>query len=510
LDVVLWWHHHQPWYIDPRTGKARFPWVRLHACRGYLDMATAAADPSADNLRHTFNFVPSLLDQLDAYADPEFSDLWLDLCSPAASDLDDATRARLQRRLGASGPLPVVPLPELGRLRAAIRAGARLTDAELTDLSVLAHLAFCGATLSRRPLFSELLKRGKGYSLEDKSQLLAATRAACAEITPAYRALVEAERVEITATPYFHPILPLIIDTDVMSECMPSKPRPPRFAHPEDASWNVAHGLRRLEEAFGRRPGGMWPAEGSVSDAAVKLLGDHGVGFCGTDARVLARSSPAGDPGFTWVDPSGRVAMFFRDTEISDKLGFVYKSLAPDEAAADLVCRARAWRDARPDRVLLTVILDGENPWEHYPNAGWDHLVAIQRALGEARDLRVVGPSRHLADHPPAGQLAHLHPGSWIDAAFDVWIGHPEDVRAWTLLAEVRDAIAASPGPSADAALNGLRSAEGSDFFWWFGDDFHAHDADLFDELFRDRIRRAWEVLGHTPPAILDQPIKGG
>lgn len=510
MDVVLWWHHHQPWYIDPRTGKARFPWVRLHACRGYLDMATAAAHPSADRVRYTFNFAPSLLDQLEAYADPEFSDLWLDLCTPAASDLDEPTRARLRRRLGAGGPVPVVPLPELERLRAAIGENQALDHQELTDLAVLAHLAFVGATLSRRPLFAELLARGKGYSLADKANVLAATRAVCGEIVPAYRALVEAGRIEVTATPYFHPILPLILDSDVMVEGLPDRPRPPRFSYPEDARWHVEAGLDRLEDAFGRRPGGMWPAEGSVSNGAVALLGACGVGFCGTDARVLARSSPAGDPGHTWVDPSGRVAMFFRDTEISDRLGFLYRMDSPAHAAADFVAHARSWAAHRPDRVVLTVILDGENPWENYPNAGWDHLIALQTALADAADLRVVGPSAHLRDHPPKGQLERLHAGSWIDATFAVWIGHPEDVRAWKLLGDCRAAIAAADGPRATAALNGLRSAEGSDFFWWFGDDFHAADSDLFDELFRDRIRRAWEVLGLTPPAELDHPIKGG
>ena len=519
--VILWWHHHQPWYLDPVTFHAHLPWVRLHACRGYLDMATAAAHPSADRVKHTFNLVPSLLDQLQRYSQAQHSDLWLDLCTPHPADLDAADVATLRLRLGGSGPTPVTPLPRLVALREAIAHDQPLNAQDLLDLQVLAHLGFCGWTLAERPgAVRSLLEKGQGFTQQEKCSLLAETRGVCAEVVQAYRALAAANRVEITVTPYYHPILPLLVDSDVMAEGLPHHARPPRYQFPQDATEQVRRALVCAEQMLGVRPAGMWPAEGSVSTGAVALLGAQGVGFAGTDEGVLYRSSAHPgrtlDHGEPWWDPSGKVAMFFRDHGVSDLIGFTYRNQPANDAAEDFVTRARAFgqqREGRGAPPVMTVILDGENPWEHYAVAGKDHLLALQQALSSASDLRVVTPSQHLQAHLPRGRLRHLHAGSWIDATFAIWIGHAEDRLGWRLLGDCRRAVERAAQAGADPkqvalALERLYAAQGSDWFWWFGEEFHAAEADLYDGLFRQQIRGAYDALGLEAPAALDVPIK--
>jgi len=521
-DVILWWHHHQPWYLDPHTGQARLPWVRMHACRGYLDMAAAAEHASADKVKHTFNFVPSLLDQLERYATPGATDLWLDLSTPHPSGMNDDQRRTLQHRMGGGGPRPVQELPRLDELRGKISRNDILSDGELLDLQVLAHLGFCGATLAdRKGIVRDLMHKGRGFTQAEKLLLLKETVSVCSELLQRYRALWAAKRIEITSSPYFHPILPLLIDTHSMVDGLPDNPQPPRFHHPEDARVQIKDALDRCEEVFGQRPTGMWPSEGSVSPEAVKLMAEAGITFCGTDEMVLYRSTAAGDArtnhGVPWMDPSGRMAMFFRDHGVSDLIGFTYRNQPPDEAAEHFVGCARKFGEARggAERAVMTVILDGENPWEHYPNAGRDHLIALQRALGSARDLHVVTPSERLAKARPKSVLKRLHSGSWIDGTFGIWIGHSEDRTGWKVLGDCRRAIEraqqeGAPEATIQAALKKLYPAEGSDWFWWFGEEFQAREADLYDELFREQIKSAYLALGKAPPARLNAPIKEG
>ncbi len=521
VHVILWWHHHQPWYLDPRTGHARLPWVRLHACRGYLDMAAAAEHPSADKVPHTFNMVPSLLDQLEKYANPAHMDRWLSLCVIPPAALTAEERAELTERMGHAGPTPVIALPRLDALKARVASGGSLTPQELLDLSVLATLAYCGATLCARDgVVRTLCNKGRDFTLAERDALMAHTRAVCGEVLQRYRALWAKGRIEITATPYFHPILPLVLDSDSMGEALPNNPRPPRFAFAQDAQWHVVKALERVETTLGKRPNGMWPAEGSVSEAAVRLLAESGVSFAATDEMVVRRSQSADatelDHGQPWLDPSGKVALFFRDHGVSDLIGFSYRFQPAVEAAADLVKRAREFGKARKHQgrpPVMAVILDGENPWEHYTNAGMDFLLALQGALSRARDVHVVTPSQHLAAHPATARLSRLHAGSWIDGTFAIWIGHAEDRQAWRLLGDARRAVerARAEGRSAaqvERAMECLMPAQGSDWFWWFGEEFQAREAGMYDALFRDQIRMAYEALGVTPPPALDEPIK--
>ena len=299
---------------------------------------------------------------------------------------------------------------------------------------------------------------------------------------------------------------------------MPSVALPPRFSYPQDAREQVTRGLETTTATFGRTPEGMWPSEGSVSPEVIDLLAACGVRWCATDQGVLERSeielgSPLPDAYPPYYHPylggaERAVTVLFRDRELSDRIGFRYARSEPREAAEDLVSRIA---DTEPD-ALVTLALDGENPWEHYPRSGEGFLDALYERL-KGGDVRTVLPRDELRERPARAAISRIHSGSWIDANYHIWIGHPEDNAAWTLLGEARAALAEAeekaqlPREELAAARGHLLIAEGSDWFWWYGDEFTTENAPEFDGLFRGRVAEAWRALGLSPPERLNQPI---
>jgi len=313
-----------------------------------------------------------------------------------------------------------------------------------------------------------------------------------------------------------HPILPLLVDSDSARRAMPDVALPPRFAHPEDAREQISRGLAVAERVFGVRPEGMWPSEGSVSPEVIDLLASCGVRWCATDEGVLAKSDvvpaealpPGMRPHFRGylAGSHDEVCVLFRDRELSDLIGFRYARTAPGTAASDLVRRiSSAGSDA-----LVTIALDGENPWEHYPRSGEAFLEALYAALSGAPDATVL-PRDEIRARRPRARISRIHSGSWIDANFRIWIGHPEDNAAWTLLGAARGALDQTEMTvgleQIEAARSELFVAQGSDWFWWYGDDFVTDSAAIFDALFRGRIAQAYRALGLPVPTALGTPI---
>ncbi|MFL5435585.1 MAG: glycoside hydrolase [Myxococcales bacterium] len=523
--AVFVWHLHQPDYRDPQTGQPLLPWVRLHATRGYNDMA--AALEAAPAIRAVVNFAPVLLIQLEAWLSGA-TDLHESLATRPAESLAQEERALLLRdSFSVDWDLWVLPIPryaELLDLRGRdlrrldlLERQSRFTAQDLRDLQVHFLLAWMGFAARREdPFVAEVCRKDRGFSEEEKLGLVAAQRRIGARILPRWKALAARGQVELTCSPLNHPILPLLVDTDSARRAMPSVALPARFAHPEDAREQIVRGLARAETAFGARPEGMWPSEGSVSPEVIDLLGSCGVRWCATDEGVLAKSEvllgEAPGPGIAahhrpYVAGShGNVCMLFRDRELSDLIGFRYAKMAPDVAAADFVRRLSS---ARGDS-LVTIALDGENPWEHYPRSGEAFLSAFYAALS-ASPIKTVLPRDELRVNPPRSRISRIHSGSWIDANFRIWIGHPEDNAAWTLLAAARDALEQAEmtigREQIEAARAELFVAEGSDWFWWYGDDFVTDNAPTFDALFRGRIAQAYRALGLPVPGALGNPI---
>jgi alpha-amylase/alpha-mannosidase (GH57 family) len=503
-DLCLLWHMHQPDYRDPETGVARLPWVRLHAASSYRDMAAALA--AADGVAVTVNFVPSLTAQLEALAGGA-SDLYEEIARKPAGELTpDERRFVLAGFFSVHHGRQLEPRPRYRelyqRVRAAgpARAAASLTAGDVTDLAVLFHLAWIGfAVRAEEPEVAELERKGAGFSEADKAWVLALVRAQVGRVLPAWRALAEAGRVELIASPFYHPIVPLLIDSEVARRAQPEAKLPPRFSFPEDARAHIERAQAAHARLFGARPRGMWPPEGSLSPEAVALYGDSGVEWLCGDEGVLWQSLSERDPAaLAHPYQFGAVKLVFRDRDLSDRIGFAYAQSDADTAVADLCTRARAHHG------LCGVFLDGENAWESYPERGRNFLEALYRGLAADPAIRACTLSQALADRP-ARPLERLHSGSWIDARFAIWIGDPEKNRAWACLERARRELTDS-----EPTREHLLVAEGSDWFWWFGEPFHSAEDATFDALFRARLRAAYHAAGREAPPELDAPIGRG
>jgi alpha-amylase/alpha-mannosidase (GH57 family) len=490
------------------------PWTRLHALKDYFDMAAhLVRHPS---IRATFNVVPALLDQLERLAAPDaVPDRFLELAEKPAEALT-AEEARFVVANFFSLHLPTMAkdLPRMVALRA--RREDAFDAAALRDLQVLFHVAWSGPTLRADPLLRRLVEKGRGFDEEDKAQLLARQREFTSGVLPAWRELAAQGRVEFGVSPYYHPILPLLCDLESAREALPGLALPEAsFRHPEDAVAQLVRGRESFERIFGRPAAGGWPSEGAISEEALRRMGAAGYGWAASDEDVLLASlgeaRSAGALLSPWRFERGPV-LLFRDHEISDRIGFVYSSYDPEDAARDFVERILRLRETAPDTVrepVVAVILDGENAWEHYAGGGAPFFDALYGALAAEPAIRTVTMSE-AADPGAARVLPRVVAGSWIYRNLATWIGHPEKNRAWALLAATRKAVvAAGRAPSwDDPAWRAIYAAEGSDWLWWFGDDHPTPNADEFDALFRGKLAAAYAAIGASIPDAVREPVR--
>jgi alpha-amylase/alpha-mannosidase (GH57 family) len=527
---------HQPLYREPVTGEYLMPWVRLHATRAYTDMAwMLERHPS---IRCTVNFTPVLLEQLADYVEGRAHDRWLELTARPAADLTLDQRAAILRSFFMVGwEQNIQPLPRYWEIlqkrgrdirHADLHRLARdFTEAELTDLQVLFNLSWCGfGALADDDGLRALRDKGSDFDQADVEYLLGAQRRILAQVVPRWRKLAERGQVELSTTPYFHPILPLVCDTDSALRALPGLALNTRFSHPEDAHWHVREAIALHTRTFGSPPAGMWPAEGSVSPEALEVLADEGVRWAASDEGVLLHSLDGSATRLRalyrpWSVEAGQgreVRMLFRDRSLSDVIGFTYSRVPAREAAADFVANVQtcgaAWAEAGiQGAATVGVFLDGENAWEHYPRSGHDFLDGLYRALASASDVETVTMSEAVAPEG-AGRIPRIHSGSWIESSYRIWIGHREDMEAWTALGRARDAVTAAEEAgkvapeTLETARRHLYAAEGSDWYWWYGEDFSTELAVEFDSLFRGHVARAAMLVGVPPPREALEPIK--
>lgn len=535
VRVALLWHMHQPPYKDPLGGTITMPWVRLHALKDYLGMVEVVSETPPVHL--TFNLVPSLLDQLDAYASGRSVDALQTLSRTAPEALRPEERLFILRGLFmAHNENLIGRFPRFRELlekrgarndEASLReADSRFSPEDYRDLQVLGNLAWFDLGWQERDQILKTLKeKGRGFDENDKTELFEAEKKLLGRVIPAYRRAFEAGQVELSTSPYYHPILPLLCDTDSHHEAHPGALVPRRFSHPEDAADQIERALRRHESFFGERPSGLWPSEGSVSDAAVLEMARLGLKWAASDEGVLARSVqhplhrdsrgtayPLELVYRPWVrqTPHGDVRLLFRDRALSDLVGFSYAALDPHQAASDLLDRLRRvgerWKaQGLPGEPLVPVILDGENAWEHYRDGGRIFLRELYAGLERDPALQAVTMSEAIEGATP-GVLPRVFAGSWINADFSVWIGHADDRRAWDLLGDARDTLS-SKGPESEKAWEFFRAACASDWCWWYGED-HSSENDLeFDRLFRRYLRAIYETLEQPVPEALEETL---
>ncbi|MNS26052.1 Alpha-amylase 1 [compost metagenome] len=536
LCVAVIWHMHQPLYKDRLTGRYLMPWVRLHAIKDYLDMVEILRQ--YPKIRQTFNLVPSLLEQLVDYGHHGAIDRALELTlKPIDRMTPDDKTYLLERFFDLNWDNQLKPYPryhELATKRndlmahmSAEEAATRFQPQELLDLTVWFNLGwFDPLWLERDVDLRNLVQQGRDFAQADRELLVAKQRELIRAIVPTYAQMQAEGRIELTTTPFYHPILPLLVDTDSARVARPDLPLPQhRYQHPEDARAQVKRGLDYFAENFGYRPSGMWPSEESVSPAVVELMAEQGVSWIVSDEGVLAHSLGAKlgrdgggqlqDPATLyqpyWAESNGkRVAMVFRDIVLSDLIGFSYSRMQPQEAARDLHDRLKAIHARLPqdEPHLVTIALDGENCWEYYTRDGADFLNAFYELASNDLELSMVTVGEYLRTHEPRRTLHHLHSGSWIYSDFTTWIGDPTKNRAWDYLFKARQALAAHPDhPRLAEAQEEIYIAEGSDWFWWFGEGHNSGQDELFDWQFRLHLQNVYQLLGLPVPDELHEPV---
>lgn len=525
---------HQPFYRDPMTGLYRLPWVRLHGIKDYLDMAEILMD--FPDVKQTFNFTPSLLEQIIDYTENNAKDRHLELTLKRASDLAAEEKLFiLENFFLANWENMIKPFPRYYELL--VRRGLRFIKSDLMrvvryfsnndflDLQVLFNLCWIDPLFREKDKFLKtLVEKGKDYTEEEKHMLISKQRSILREIIPRYKEIAESGQIEISISPFYHPILPLLCDTDSARIAIPDiRLQKKRFVHPEDAEKQVRMGIDYFERLFGYRPVGMWPSEGAVSEESIRIMAKEGIRWIGTDEDILSNSirKRLRDASGNITEPDilykpymfENVSIIFRDHQLSDLIGFVYSGWDSKKAAEDLVdrliqIRASISKD-RPH--LLAIILDGENAWEYYKNDGHDFLRYLYERLSREERLKTVKVSEYLNEHDKGESLNRLHSGSWINANYSVWIGHEEDNIAWDYLTETRDDLEIfqklNPEQDLSEAWKAIYVAEGSDWNWWYGDEHTTETQQDFDELFRLNLMRVYKEMGKEIPQQLFVPV---
>jgi alpha-amylase/alpha-mannosidase (GH57 family) len=544
VHLVLVWHMHQPQYRDPTSGRYVLPWTRLHALKDYWGMVRVLEE--FPRVHATFNMVPSLTAQLEEYASGRFDEPWFTLAFKPAEKLTAEDKAEVFTRSFQANRDHLVrrwpryaELFEWGEQMGAAAATRSYGQRDWRDLQLLSQLAWMDEEyLASDPVVSGLSQKGSDFTEADKEALRAKQLELLARVLPEYRRAQDSGQVELSTTPFYHPILPLLCDTDIARAANPGTLLPqPSFRHPEDAREQLLRGQRNHERLFGRLPAGLWPSEGSVSDQMLAIAAELGFRWFASDEGVLGRTLSIGFGRDSQGVPSnadrlyaplrvrlgGRgIAGFFRDHYLSDLVGFVYSRMDAGAAAEDLYWRLRAIgervRTSRP--LTVSLILDGENAWEYYPGNGREFLRRFYRRIQDDPEIRPLTVSEALEAAGEIATVERISPGSWINANFDIWIGDREDIAAWDLLRDARDFYASAAEQSARGepgtptarqlaeAFDALLAAEGSDWCWWYGPEHSSANDAEFDGHFRKLLGEVYRALDAEAPDSLAEPIK--
>jgi alpha-amylase/alpha-mannosidase (GH57 family) len=542
LKVVLCWHMHQPQYSEPMGGMYQLPWTYLHAIKDYVDMAWHLENvPGA---KAVVNFAPTLIEQLDDYdqqlkarfkgtgrlKDP----LLIALDSPVQPSHVEERRTLISNCLRANEDKLINPYPKFSRLvkmaKWILEQPSRLSyinDQFIVDMVVWYHLAWMAESVKRSDVrIQELMKKGKHFTFHDRRQLMIVIGELLSDIIPRYRRLAESGRVELSVTPYAHPIVPLLLDINSAHEAMPGCPLPNNTVYPggeERSHWHMNEGLRVFESFFGFKPKGCWPSEGAVSTETLKLIAQHGFEWAATGENVLRNSLNISDIHGASIHkpyklPGASPACFYRDDGLSDMIGFNYTSWGADDAVNDFVhhlMTIKAGSEHDPDRVV-SVILDGENAWEYYSYNGYYFLQTLYTRLSTHPDIELTTFSEALKNGVRPAPLPKMMGGSWVYGTYSTWIGDKDKNRGWDLLIEAKqtyDEVIASTKFDADtmcALERQLAICEGSDWFWWFGDYNSADSVSDFERLFRLHLSNLYQMLGVEVPQSLSEAVSYG
>ncbi len=526
LRVAILWHQHQPYYKKEDT--FILPWVRLHGAKDYYDLPAILRE--FPEIKQTFNLAPSLMLQIEEYCTSGTLDRVQILTKIKAEKLTESEKADILKLFFlCNQELMVLPYKRYAQLfensKHQETAIENFTADDWRDIQTWYNLTWIGQLSRGDSRVKALFEKGHGFTEKEKLLVLAIHKEIMQKILPEMKYLHKQGQIEISVTPLYHPILPLVVDNRSMLEALPNAVLPEIvFSRPEDADIQIRRAVEYYQSEFGDKVNGLWPSEGSVSNAALALIAKNEIKWVATDEDILWASTK---DSYHWTDKyfprkvtteHGETTLLFRDHTLSDAVGFVYSRWNADHAADDFCRRLRDIRAAIVERhgeeslrsAVVPIILDGENCWEYYFHNGTYFLRALYERLS-ANEFETITCSEaaRYSDFLPA--IDSVRAGSWINANFKIWIGHHQDNAAWTMLAKARAAIAeAILHPQYDAAYEHILIAEGSDWCWWYGDDHSSPNQHEFDELFRWNIAEAYLKVELIPPENVFQSILTG
>lgn len=524
IHVAFLWHMHQPPYEDPTTGLFVLPWAYLHATKDYGDMAALVA--RHPRMRANFNVTLSLMEQVSRYADGSARDQTLDVMAQDPATLAAASREFLLRTCFDGCPEPLIArFPRYQQLydfyranRDASAAASAFPPEEFLDLTTLFLLAWCGPILQGDEGVQALIRKGHGFTAADRETLLDRSRLHLRSIGSLYTDLAASGRIEMSTSPYYHPLMPLLVTSASALEADPGVALPGvRFAAPEEAERQLDLAIEAFEGLFGSRPAGMWPPEGAISDGVLRMMASRGLRWIASDEEVLRRTLGGNltpDERLYPVRFNG-MAVFFRNRALSDNIGFVYSRWPNDRSVAHFMQRLEDLaREAPDDQGIVLIAMDGENAWEFYPDGGYPFLDALYGAIEESDFVEPITLSAYLERYGAREEVPQVATGSWVDGNLNTWIGDPVKNRAWEALAAAYQVVRDLPerackvhgGPENGAGCPLLR-AEASDWFWWFGKGHASVHKREFDYLFRQNLRAVYRRVGIAPPESLDEPL---
>lgn len=535
LKIALLWHMHQPFYYDPLKGMFTMPWVRLHSTKDYLDMLLLCKN--YEKIKPIFNLTPSLLLQIKMYLDgvPEFH-IQLTLKDP--KDLTSQEKIIILKDFFmANWDTMIKPFPRYYELLA--KRGKESTEESLAeatryfsnqdflDLQVLFNLSWIDPILRETDNFLiELVNKKSNFSNEDKVLLIKKHYEIMGRIFQEYSEAVKENKIEVSTSPFFHPILPLLIDNYIAQQADSSITLPSlKFQFPQDAEKQILDALNFVEKTIGIRPKGMWPSEGSVSDETLQLMAKNGILWTATDQEVLLNtlkkeqrmlshlSAQQLYKRYIFLQNNNSINIFFRDRRLSDDIGFVYSRMKPLDAVNHFIRSLyNIKQNLHGDNdSIISVILDGENAWEFYERDGYDFLKLLYETIDKSNDFEIMSYSDYIQITENKYFLNHIAPGSWINGNFKIWIGHSEDNEAWLYLTKTRNELEKNKDTLTkeeyDEIMKYINIAEGSDWCWWYGDEHSTEFQMEFDELFRSNLKMVYKLLKKAHPPYLDTPI---
>ncbi|NOQ63141.1 MAG: glycoside hydrolase [Methyloprofundus sp.] len=540
IKLVLCWHMHQPEYRDLQTGEFKLPWTYLHVIKDYVDMVAHLEEEP--NAKAVINFAPILLEQIEDYAEqlnnyshdkaPIKDSLLAALVSP---DVPEDVEQRLELIgycLRANREQQIERYPAFSKLAKIADwvqengdAAKYLNDQYMVDILVWYHLAWMGETVKLTDArIQRLIVKGSNYTLYERMEIVDVISELLSKVLLRYKVLAQQGRIEISVTPYAHPIVPLLLDLNSTYEAMPDAPMPDLKSYPggeERIKWHIKKGLEIFEEVFDFTPQGCWPSEGAVSAATLKLLAESGFSWAATGGQVLRNSlNISGTPDTSIHHPFKlqdiELPCFFRDDGLSDLIGFKYSTWQANDAIGELIHHIETIAASESSDSVVSIIMDGENAWDHYRANGYHFLSGLYKRLAEHEHIELTTFSECLAQKVEVKELPQLMAGSWVYGTFSTWIGDRDKNRGWDMLGEVKkcfDLVMASGRLTAEevtAAEIQLAVCEGSDWFWWFGD-YNAEQAvSSFEKQYRLNLANLYRTLGEAIPTYLSLSFTQG